>query len=163
MNILEPPDAYGYTIFCDDIRMEVANKLTFVGIYTGQFVIYTDVLPVVIPKLGMSITYRQRHDRMVFPVQFRVFFPWAPETPMVIDTPDQLVQSSVEGASALSERSGEVAFVTTTFNFGLSPFVIGSPGIIKVRAVRGDDLVRLGGMEILVQSASENPLAQPQH
>jgi hypothetical protein len=158
MRVLDPPDAYGYTTFCDDIRVEVANKLTFVGIYTGQFVLYTDTLPTMIPKLAMSITYRQRHDRMVLPVQFQIFFPWEPETPMVVDPPSELARSTIQGAEALSERSGEVAFVTTTFNFGISPFTIMSPGILKIRAVRGDDLVRLGGMEIVVQPTSSNPL-----
>jgi hypothetical protein len=162
MNVLDPPDAYGYTTFCDDIRMEVGNKLTFVGIYTDQFVLYADALPAAVPKLAMSVTYRQRYDRMILPVQFRIFFPWTPETPMVVDLPD-LAQSSIEGAEALTERSsGEVAFVTSTFNFGFSPFVIASPGIIKVRAVRGDDLIRLGGIEIIVQPTASNPLVPQQ-
>jgi hypothetical protein len=161
MSVLDPPDAYGYTIFCDDIRMEVGNKLTFVGIYSGQFILYVDSLPAALPKFAMSITYRQRHDRVVLPAQFRIFFPWSPDTPLVIDPPSELAQSTIEGAEALSERSGEVAFVTTTFNFGLSPFSIESPGIIKVRAVRGDDLVRLGGLEIVVAPAANSPFAAP--
>lgn len=55
MSVLDPPDAYGYTVFCDDIRVEVGNKFTFVGVYPGQFVLYADALPVAIPKLAMSV------------------------------------------------------------------------------------------------------------
>ena len=160
MSVLDPPDFYGYTIFCDDIRFEVANKLTFVGVYTSQFVLYADTLPAAIPKLAMSVNYRQRYDKVVFPVQFRLFFPWQPEAPIVLDPPEQFVQPSIEGARELSDRSGEVAYVTAAFHFAFSPFTIMSPGIIKIRAVRGDDLVRLGGLEIVVQPAASSPFAQ---
>jgi hypothetical protein len=65
----------------------------------------------------------------------------------------------IEPAKELSEGSGEIACAAATFNLGFSPFTIMSPGLLKVRAVRGDDLVRLGGMEIVVQPASKNPFA----
>ena len=124
MSVLDPPDAYGYTVFCDDIRVEVGNKFTFVGVYPGQFVLYADALPVAIPKLAMSVNYRQRYDKVIFPVQLRIFFPWQPETPIVVDPPEHFVQTSIEGAKELSERSGEVAYNTVTFNFAFSPFTI---------------------------------------
>lgn len=158
MNILEPPDAYGYTTFCDDIRMEVGGKLTFVGIYTGQMVVYSPTFPAVLPKLSVSINYLQRQDRVVLPIQFRIFFPWD-DTPAVLDTPAEGAQSSIENAKLLSERIGEPTFASIGFQFSFVPFVIMQAGVIKVRAVRGDQLVRLGGLEIVAGAPPSTPAA----
>jgi hypothetical protein len=160
MKVAEPPDAYGYTTFCDDIRMELGGKITLVGVYGGQMVL-AGPLPGVLPKLALHISYRQRYDRIVLPVQFRVFFPWDdPEKPMVIDIPDEGVQSAAQKARLLSERGGEVAFSNVTFQFSFVPFVIMGTGVIRVRAVRGDELVRLGGIEIIAPRVPAAP--QPQ-
>jgi hypothetical protein len=150
MKIADSPEAYGYTIFCDDIRLEVAGKMTFVGVYTGEMTIYTPSFPTVLPKIALSISYRQRFDKVVSPVQFRVLFPWDQneDSPFVFDPPNDGLAEAAEGARRLAEESKEVAFASMTFNFFFSPFVISSPGLIKVRAVRGDELVKLGGLRI---------------
>jgi hypothetical protein len=37
------PDFYGYSIFCDDIRLEIDGKVTYVGAYTsGILLVKTD-------------------------------------------------------------------------------------------------------------------------
>lgn len=160
MNVLDPPDAYGYTTFCDDIRLEVGGKFTLVGVYGGQMVAHAAALPTILPKLSLAIQYRQRYDRVVLPVQFRIYFPWQPEQPVIIDPPDEHILPAIESARMLSERVGEVAFANVGFSFTFVPFAIVSPGIVKVRAMRGDDMVRLGGIEIIV-AAPETPQAAP--
>src|SRR6266849_4932270 len=36
------PDFYGNTIFCDDIRLELEGKITYVGVYTGSLLVKAD-------------------------------------------------------------------------------------------------------------------------
>lgn len=48
-----PREPFGYTIFCDDIREEVGNKLTLVGVYTDRMGVQTETLPIAIPVFGL--------------------------------------------------------------------------------------------------------------
>ena len=47
-------DAFGLTIFCDDIRSEIDGKISLIGCYTGRMMIGGE-FPVILPKLGLSI------------------------------------------------------------------------------------------------------------
>ena len=42
---------YVHTIWCDDIRQEIGNKPSFMGVYTGGLVVAA--LPVVLPRLSI--------------------------------------------------------------------------------------------------------------
>jgi hypothetical protein len=42
---------YVHTIWCDDIRQEIGNKPSFMGVYTGKMVVAE--LPAVLPRLGV--------------------------------------------------------------------------------------------------------------
>ena len=42
---------YVHTIWCDDIRQELGNKPSFMGVYTGGIVI--DALPIILPRLSV--------------------------------------------------------------------------------------------------------------
>ena len=53
------PEAYGYTIFCDDIRAEVGGKLTYVGSYSGTMLVHGS-FPTIVPKLALGIVYCRR-------------------------------------------------------------------------------------------------------
>jgi hypothetical protein len=44
------------TIFCDDVRMEVDNKFTYVGVYSGDILVKASSFPVVLAKFCMVIT-----------------------------------------------------------------------------------------------------------
>ena len=58
----DSPEAYGYTIFCDDIRAEVGGKLTYVGSYSGTMLVHGS-FPTIVPKLALGMVYLQRRDR----------------------------------------------------------------------------------------------------
>nr|WP_321482871.1 hypothetical protein [uncultured Cohaesibacter sp.] len=45
----------GYTIFCDDIRQEISNKLTLVGCY-GSEVVFRNEAPTVLPAFAAMVT-----------------------------------------------------------------------------------------------------------
>ena len=47
---------FEYSIICDDIRQEIGNKLTFVGVY--QDLIIVSKIPYVFPKLCFFIQYK---------------------------------------------------------------------------------------------------------
>ena len=47
---------FEYSIICDDIRQEIGNKLTFVGVY--QDIIIVPKIPFIFPKLCFFIQYK---------------------------------------------------------------------------------------------------------
>jgi len=47
---------FEYSIICDDIRQEIGNKMTFVGVY--QDLIIVQQIPVALPKLCFYVQYK---------------------------------------------------------------------------------------------------------
>ena len=47
-----PAERTGTCIFCDDVRLEVGNKISLMGIYSSE-ILFTAAPPTVIPKLGI--------------------------------------------------------------------------------------------------------------
>lgn len=47
---------FQYAIICDDIRQEIGNKMSFMGIYKSKIIIPQE--PFTFPKLCFSITYK---------------------------------------------------------------------------------------------------------
>jgi hypothetical protein len=45
---------YGYSIFCDDIRTEIGEKLSFIGVYNG--VLLLPEFPFTLPKLCAHVS-----------------------------------------------------------------------------------------------------------
>ena len=151
MKLLDPPDAWGYTIFCDDIRVEIGNKLTYVGTYSGQLLIHGS-FPSTIPKLCLGIVYYQRLSKGVLPVRINVFMPNDPdEKPSFqAEMPPEAAQHAVEDAQELASREGPqaAAFVTAYMQVAFTPATITQPGLVRVRAIRGDELIRLGTLDV---------------
>ena len=50
-------EPFGCTIFCDDIRTELFNKVSLMGVYGFELLLFGD-FPAVLPKLGIF----SRHD-----------------------------------------------------------------------------------------------------
>jgi hypothetical protein len=167
MNLLDASDVFGYTIFCDDIRVEIGNKITYVGSYSGRMVVHGQ-FPVVIPKLCLAVIYFQRRSKVILPVRINILLPGdTEERPSIhAEMPEDASRQAIESARELAERMGTEAsssYTTALMQFALSPLSLLQPGLMKVRAVRGEDLVRLGSMEIVsaALAGSEPPVLGP--
>jgi len=145
----DSPDVYGYTIFCDDIRVEVGGKLTYVGTYTGTLFIQS-AFPALLHKIAMSIVYMQRHTIFVPSAKFQIFLPGTPEdTPMTLDLPEEAVQDAITTARAMAKNAiGENSYATLAAQLSLTNLVIQEPGLIRVRVVREDQLIKLGALQV---------------
>src|SRR5215467_682878 len=64
----------GYTLFCDDIRLEVGNKVTLVGIYTTGMVV-PQSFPITLPKFCLWINYQEPMDATWREIKFQVLAP----------------------------------------------------------------------------------------
>jgi hypothetical protein len=154
METIPPTDFYGHTLFCDDIRQEASGKITFVGVYTDRMVVHGD-FPLILPKFALWIQYNQRRTSVLTPVEFAIFLPGDKDEPsLIVQVPEEGVQRAIENANRTAnaepeQQEANPVFVDVGNHTVFSPFVISEPGIIMVRAIREDKLVRLGALRVI--------------
>jgi hypothetical protein len=155
MRVIDFPDYTGHTIFCDDIRNEVGNKFTFVGVYPAHMFVHSD-LPATLPKFAFSITLLQRKAVAITKnLKLRIYLPGAEESgPPSIEAPlpdDVLATAGASGDNAeelVAEDGPKPAFMAMNFHFVFAPLIISQEGSIRVRALLADNLVKLGSLTV---------------
>jgi hypothetical protein len=155
MALIDTPDVYGYTIFCDDIRHEVNGTRSFIGVYSGIMFIQSS-FPVTLPKFAIAVTILQRKTVFMPNVGLRFHLPGDTEEKSSI----QADLSEVSAGAVLADiktrshiKDEPHAYFALHGNFVLAPFNIPSPGDIKVRAVCGENIYRLGSLRVIQQPA----------
>jgi hypothetical protein len=165
MALLPSPDVYGFTIFCDDIRQESDGKLIFIGVYSGVMIIHVP-FPAKLPTFAMSATVFQRKKVFIPRVGLRVFLPGDAEDAASIQVEaGETVDGTIVAATSAevdtlhpdAQVPDEERYVSMHANMRFAQFEIKRPGIIKVRGVVGDSIVRLGGMRISPPPQSNPP------
>jgi hypothetical protein len=108
--------------------------------------------PFVLPRLGIAINYLQRPSVFLAPLKFVVFLPSDPDDKpsIVAELPEQATTEALANAekrkSVSMDPSNTYASVYLNFNFAMLP--ITKSGSLKVRAVRENNLFRLGSLKI---------------
>lgn len=164
MITVDVPEAFGATIFCDDIRIEASGQVTFVGAYAGDRMFIHAAFPVTLPKLAFGISYRQKRDKVVLPIKFFIFLPGdAEDSPSFVTShSEEDSKRAMEHARKLAEQIGtDAQYVSVHTNFIAAGVPIQKPGLIKVRAVRGDELIRLGTLEVVQGEIPLGPTPEP--
>jgi hypothetical protein len=152
MKTQPPPELYGSTIFCDEIRHEISGKAIFIGVYTQVMVV--NAFPVTLPTFSFFVRYAQRKDLAKEEApKIKIFLPGDAEDkpsiegelPYLKSDPNHPLLKSME--SILSP--GDPLYLNLVGQFSFAPLVIKQPGAIRVRAVRGDELIRIGALAVL--------------
>jgi hypothetical protein len=152
----EPPDAFGYSIFCDDIRHEVGNKITCVGIYPNVMYVHSD-FPFTLPKFAISVTYTERlalETKGSVPVH--VFLPGQEEPFLTGEIPVEEMRGAVPTQELDLPNMPKPQFGHFRIQVVFAPLVLNEPGYIKVQAVREGDEIKLGVLKVIPA-----PQAQP--
>jgi hypothetical protein len=156
MALIPTPDTYGYTIFCDDIREEAGGKHSFMGTYIGQMIIHVP-FPITLPTFAFAVTILQR--RRVFDpnVTIWVFLPGdSHDEPSIQGKFGEAVHGNIAESTAAETAAlhpdthvpDEDQYLTLGTHMKFSQIVMKKPGLIKVRAVIGDNMYRLGGLRV---------------
>jgi hypothetical protein len=154
MTVLPSPDVHGYTIFCDDIRQEMGGKISFMGVYSGTMFIHGE-FPFTLPKFGFGITLMQRREILEPNIQVKIFLPGdAEETPSISTQASETVEGTVAAQTAAAVEGlpmGDERVVAMHMHLIAAPLIFKEPGIMKVRALRRGDLIRLGSIRVVSQ------------
>lgn len=132
---------FAYSIFCDDIRYEVNNKTSFIGIIGN--LMYIPSFPAVLPKLCVSVTASTPHSQ-----PFKSLHVTATLGETVLFDVDldegQLEQMHVQAANQIDDAKGLYAQAM----FVLSPLHIQEPGKIKISVIADGVDLESNGMQI---------------
>lgn len=160
MNLRDYPEIFGNTLFCDDIRQEAGGKISLIGCYSNIIVLHGP-FPFIFPKFGFYITLTQRREVLDPNIEIKIFLPGDPE-----DTPSFHTESRETTEGAVAEETArqvqglplsDQRVVTMHASIVAAPLIIKERGIIKVRALRQSELVRLGGIRVVQQSDLAKP------
>ncbi|HEY1543185.1 MAG TPA: hypothetical protein VGG01_12310 [Xanthobacteraceae bacterium] len=159
METRPPPDVYGFTEFCDDVRQEVGGKFSYIGVYGGNMFIHGP-FPITLGKFCLAITLMQLREGFEPNIGLKIFLPGDSEDAPSIDAEFQETKEGAIAEQTAAQAAGlpkpDFSFVAMNTKLIFSPFTINQPGDMRVRAVRRGELIRLGGLRIIAA-----PVEQP--
>lgn len=148
--IINPNAPGGYTIFCDDIRHEITGKTTLVGVYNNQMIV-TGNLPVTLPQICAAITLRLLPPEEPVKPIVKIFRSDEPEPLFVFEADIEPVEAKLIPEPSPHSDPDSVTFMQIGITAQIQGLVVNQGCALKVRAFIGDDEVRLGSLQIIVQ------------
>lgn len=132
---------YAHVIYCDDIRNEIGNKLTLVGVYQGALV--ASPIPALLPKLCVVLTLHTPKERMF-------------EQVSVVGTYDdqeafrmELSKEELDSITAdLPPPSADTKSYEMTLMATLTPFQIETTGTLKLEIIADGEQLRCSSLSI---------------
>jgi hypothetical protein len=147
---------FGYSIFCDDIRNEAGDKLSFIGCYNGVIFVPAE-FPLVLPKFCVHIQIMSPATQPYDSIVVRCYAP-GDDKPLVEEPlePPQRDQQASLVANLVNETAAPLYIVAGT-SLIFAPFHIRRPGLFRVRAVidGAADELRLGSLRIEARSEAK--------
>lgn len=153
MKTLPDPEYFGYSIFCDDIRTEIGDKLTFIGIYDSGHMFVHGSFPITLPKFCIAVRYSQDRLNWAPAKRILIFLPGDPDDKpsfeMQLVNPADEAKGYEQTLKAMDNSNMDVDVFGLAANIVLAPFTIKETGAVKVRVERGDaTLVKVGALQI---------------
>jgi len=133
------------TIFCDDIRHEVGNKLSYIGVYSG--VLNVQSFPVALPKLCLAIKLVTPKEKpLVGSLKLRVLKDDSILQEIVVDK-DQLALT-LDSLNSLAQDEEQKYAQNAQFLIVFSPMQLDGSCILKVRVLIDDEELKGLGLTI---------------
>jgi len=144
-------DRFLTAIFCDDIRQEIGNKLSFMGCYQGELVV--PMAPVALPKLCVFASIWTPKERPFKSLMLRVIQDDDKELAR-IEIPDE----GLAEVSLILDETATRKSVSTAIVF--SPFAIEKPTSLRLLATTEEGEI-IGPRLLIKVIAAQEPVAQP--
>lgn len=152
MTVFVPRTPSGYTIFCDDWRQEVTGKFIFIGVYQADIILFGES-PQLLPQFAAVVHYLERPGESDLPVKLKMFVPGSDGPIVEVELPVAEARKSVFN----SDDEMEDRVIRIMIPIKVAPLILQLDGLIKVRAYRGDDEIRLGTLKVRFQSPPPTP------
>lgn len=126
-----------YTTFCDDLRQEVGNKVSYMGVYQGMML--SQVFPIALPKLCAAVTVRFLRERAPTTLDFKLFLQDVVVAERSLDPGPLMAQQR-------SEPGANAVFATALFH--MAPFFVEEPTLLKSRVYFDGQELKAGALGI---------------
>jgi hypothetical protein len=138
-------------IFCDDIRKEEGNKLSYMGVYTG-FLGVTN-FPAILPRLCVALTLRLSPDMVPSnELRFRLCIDDAVSAEYAVPA-ETLADSRLTASKIGDERFTQFGTI-----FQMFPVQLSGPCSLRVRAICDGEEVKGGSLTIVEQKDMERAI-----
>ena len=135
-------------IYCDDIRQEIGNKLSFMGVYSGELNIPT--APLVLPRLCIAIKAVTEIQDPFEVLEIRVLRVKGTEETELLSTGPVPAPTEKPSNESGIRQVAHVVFV-------LAPFPIDEEFLIRIRAKTEREELRGPGLRIRVGQSLATP------
>jgi hypothetical protein len=136
------PPRFFTAIFCDDIRREEGNKLSYLGVYEGMLGV--PAFPAILPRLCFALSMTIAADAVPSQLRFCVY-----KNDEII-TQSEIAQENL--AAARSETLPPDKWRKFTAYFQLFPVQLTEPCFYRARAICDGEEFRGGSLEVVDQS-----------
>ena len=139
-------------IFCDDIRQEVGNKFSYMGVYTSELTVPS--APVLLTKLCIAVKVATDIDDPFEALEVRIVKVKGDDETELLSTGPIPLPTELIGLDHASTRS--VAQMT----FILSPFQIDEETVLRVKAITEREELRGTALRIRIVPPQASPTIQ---
>lgn len=135
-------------IFCDDVRREEGNKLSYMGVYTG--VLGVGSFPALLPRLCFALTARIPADAIPSELRFRLI------------KDEEVIAENVVPPEALSAVRAENHYDDRWAQFGtifqIFPVPLDGPCFLRARAICDGAELKGGSLAVVEQKNMDSVL-----
>ena len=129
-------------IFCDDIREEVGNKLSYMGVYAGELTV--PIAPVLLTKLCIAVKVITNQADPFESLEVRVVKVKGDDETELLSTGAVPLPANFPGIENGS------TFVAVQMTFMLAPFQIEEEALLRVKAFTEREELRGTGLRIRI-------------
>lgn len=153
IELVDTPDVFGSTIFCDDIRQESNGKFLLIGVYQGV-ILMNVAFPVKIPRLALVVSVSQKVDKFHPHMVLHIFLPGDSDEKASLtaefgeNEAGALLKHADANADAMGLPVGDRHYTTAHMNLQWDGLEIKQPGSIKVRVDIGGKRYKLGTIQV---------------
>lgn len=132
-----------HCIYCDDVREEITNKLSLIGVY--QSVMFVREFPILLSKLCIVVNIHTPVSQPFEDLKVRVLL--NDDVIAEIDLDQALLQSQVNLQN--ENQDDDNTFISFNTVFRLMPLVIPEPSFIRVRAITENKEIKGTALKVM--------------
>jgi len=132
------------TLFCDDIRQEMAGKVSFIGVYSSS--LFVQGFPVVLPKLCLAVKLVTAADDQMEQIRLQVLKNDQIEREIIVD--EQQLTAASDSAEDGASQADPTGFQVTQFFVVFSPMRFESACTLRVRVQVDDQAIHGVGLAV---------------
>lgn len=132
-----------HAIFCDDIRHEIGNKFSYMGVYSSN--LFVKEMPVTLPKLCVAVTAQTPISHPFKKLDIGLLKD--DERILVVEATRDALEIKADIDNEYMPQDAEI-FATITNHFVISPFRIEKPLLLRIHAYTESKQLKGGGLRI---------------